>query len=118
MTIDTYDIDAVLGLKLLKVEGYDDLPRRKKILREPGATAPLIKYEEHKFTMHLFGKSATTALVGAVADALRTILSTKQVHTFSIPERGISVQGVCHDGFRTELRRKILRITMTIYVTA
>ncbi len=115
MTIDSYDIETVLGLKLLKVEGFHDLPRRKRILREPGSSAGLIKYDERKITVHLYAKAATTALVGAIADALRTILEMSQVHTFTIPEQGISVLGVCKDGFSTELHRKIIRITLPIY---
>lgn len=117
MTIDSYNIESVLKLKLLKVEGNLNLPRRKSILREPGVAAGDIVFDEDRIQVFLYGKFATTALVGATADALKTILQTAQVHTFVIPEHDISVTGVVKEGFKTEIRRKIIRISFTIHVT-
>lgn len=117
MTIDSYNIESVLKLKLLKAEGHLNLPRRKSILREPGMSAGDIVFEEDTIQVQLYGKFATTAIVGATAEALKTILQTAQVHTFTIPEHDIAVSGVVKEGFRTEVRRKVIRISFTIHVT-
>lgn len=116
MIIDTFDLEDILGLKLLRVDKQFDLPKRKNILREPGVNAGDIVLDEKKIEVRLYGSFPTEAYLRDVTDALVDILDSSQQHVFSIPEHSITVIGVCRDGFRTELRRTVLKVSFIIYI--
>lgn len=116
MIIDTFDLEEILGLKLLRVDKQFDLPKRKSILREPGVAAGDIVLDENKIEVKLYGSFPSETYVRDVRDALVDILDSAQEHVFSIPEHSITVIGVCRDGFRTEVRRTVLKISFIIYL--
>ena len=105
MTMGGTDI-STYGLKLIKASGFSDLPRRKKILKEPGFEAKDIKYQEKKVTVELLGKYVDQSTLASNIDSLKTRLEDGLMQ-FDFPEIGETVFGRCIDGVNVKVYKNL-----------
>ena len=118
MTIDTINI-STFGLAILNLEGYYDLPARKKILSDAGTEAKDIRFEGKAATVTLLGRFTSTADLVSKLNAFETLLKTSLKHAIVLIGHGLSFTGVFATGFEVTSFNggKIVKITLPITIT-
>ena len=116
MTIDSADILTTYGLKLMKIEGWESLPGRKKILNQQQFTSSDIKRQSREVTLKFWGGYASTALLGSKITAFKTWLTGSITRYYEIEDMGIAFTGAAPDGMRVTGRRKIALVELPVTV--
>lgn len=118
MTIDGVNILTIYGLKLMKLEGFHELPERKKTTAFDGVAAKDIVPASRRFTLTLKGTYSSAALVITQLKAFETLLKDLLIHEFDIPEHGINVFATAADGFEAktwlQFNAAVIKLTLTI----
>lgn len=113
MTLSGTDI-STLGLKLLKLTDYYNLPARKRILSEPAFGPNDIKYEPRRAVVKLFGKYDTQEDLATAVAGFETLIKSETQHAVSIDGHNLSFMGAFANGFRAEIKRNAVIIEATI----
>lgn len=118
MIIDTINILEDYELKQSKLEGFLDLPARKRILADQLNTAKDIVFEEYDITVTMFGQYGYKADLATIMSWIKSLVIAKQVHDISFPSHGYSCKGVFNNGIQTNVYpNNIIEIIMKITVT-
>lgn len=120
MTIDGVDILDQYGLKLLREEGLDSLPARKKVLSEPGFEAKDIVFDAVEPVLVLFGRYADASSLISNLRSFETLLKSDLKHVFESTSRGWNFTAACPAGTEGiyNLHKKYCILTLKLEVTA
>lgn len=110
---------STLGLKLIKLEGYYDLPARKKVLTEPLNAAKEIVFQPKVATVTLLGKYADVATMLTALNSFETLLKSQLKHAIVIANHGLSFTGVFASGYEVTsyYGGRIVKVVAQINVT-
>lgn len=116
MTIDGTNILTTYGLKLIKVEGWESLPARKKILVNQGFTSDDILRQAKEVVLSLYGKFSTEALLGSKITSFKTYLTGDITRDYDLGDIGITFTGAVPNGMAVKVRRKIAQVELRVVV--
>ena len=106
---------SMYGLRRLKIKGENDLPARKKILREWGFDANDIRFRNKEVEVILLGKYPDQQTLAANIEGLKTLLHLGKL-PFEFPNLDISFTGYCEKGMKVEIFKNVARCTLKITV--
>ena len=117
MTIDTINI-STFGLSIINLEGYFDLPARKKVLNEQGNEAKDIRFVGKDVTITLLGRYVNAAALVTNLNALETLIKSDLKHAIGLIGQGINFTGVFNQGFEVTSYNggKIAKVVMQINI--
>ena len=114
MTIAGNDI-STYGLRLLEAKGFNNLPKRKKILKEPGFEAKDIQHENYQVSVQLFGKYTDRATLATNIDNLKAQLEFGY-QQFGFPSHGETLGGQCISGVSVKVIKNVAVVKFEITV--
>jgi len=117
MIIDTINI-STFGMKLIKQEGYFNLPSRKNTLAQPSSEAGDIVFQSKIVELTLLGRNAdATELLGNL-NGFETLLKSQLKHTIELVEHEVTFTGVFDKGYEVTSYNggKIVKITTSVTV--
>jgi hypothetical protein len=118
MTIDSVDILADYGLKLLNAENLYDFPARKKTSEVQGIEAKDIVFQPQIVTLLLKGVYASKAVLISQLKAFETLLKSSLKHAVVITAHNVWFTATAADGFEVkaywQFNAAVIKLKLTI----
>lgn len=115
MKIDGTNI-STYGLEVISLDGYFNLPARKKVLEEPGVDEKDIVYESREPVVTLFGEYVSLLTLKSSIDSFYAKIKSALKHDYILDEHGILFKGVITKGIKPEIIGTCVRLKLAITI--